>query len=401
MARVARKRLYIAPETAYAQSPRPADSAYLSLVPSETLDGSGGKQGIESARFTGRTGPTRQIPGAGLGALTWGMEMLGLATQAGAGVSPVAQDWWDLVMRGIFNASPIERDGVAVVSHVGTALDLGAANDLYDVGDLICLVDAAGEVRWARIATDNADGSYVLSYAPQVGPAGSLTNMVATVARGSRVWRDEDGRDTSITLAGLFDQDQTFWRECPGIRVNAASFEVTPNALALWSIGAQSDDFIPMDGNGGRPSAPSGLSDAVNGDPAVTATTPLIAARVYLDGVPLTESATISGDLGISPLERPDTGNLQGRSNVKQLEQVPVITVTSPYSDDLAVLHRSRGSRELMLELGTGGDSVAINIPVAQPIEHGPADTNGELDATVQFRATTEGTFPRVQLGRS
>jgi len=292
----------------------------------------------------------------------------------------------------VANATAIERDGENAVGLTGTpSVDLELDTDIHDAEDLVCLEDTDGNVAWAAVVTDNADGTYVLDFEPQVD--GSA--ITPTHTRPTRQWNDDDGDDNSSTFAGMYLMaGGDFEREIPGLRISSLSIEFQPAQFAFMSFQAQGDDFRIPD------TSPS-FSNAVNGDPASIDSAARITGCVYIDGEQYA-SATATVDFGIEVSERPSTCRPGGRVNRLQMTVTPTITVVTPFSDDWTTLDRDKGVRDLKVVSGLSGPSVCFWAPAVQLSENPNAtDTNGILDQSLSFMTITQGSALRWALARS
>lgn len=387
-AKTQRRSLYLAPETTYAGT-RPADSAYLAIPTIELAELSEDRTVIETQRFSGRTGPTASISGPDGASFSSTHEVLGLSAAVGDGASPPTADWLDLLMRGIGTGTATERDGEGVVSLATTTLTLDT--DIYSANELVYLVDSSGVGRWVPITVDNTDGSYTVGWDPGITP---------TIARGSRQWRDDDGGDTSITFAGVYNIDPDASNgavfELPGLRIGSASLSVTVEQQARLSLGWQGDGRTELTGG----SLPS-FSVATNGDPAVTATTPLRRGCVWVNGTEY-DTASITVDWGLTIAPRPDTCAANGRANMVQMVATPTVQIQPLYDQALNDLLDSQTQRSVLVQVGVGDQSFALYMNSAQVQTASRTDRSGEVDSSLTFRAVTaDATTPRWVMARA
>lgn len=366
----ARRALYLAPETSYAQATRPVDANYVAIPAAGALEFSGGPETVESTRITGRSGPGAATAGPTGATGQVGLELSGLSTQAGDGESPPAEDYFDLLMSGVANATPTERDGVTIASLSGTALDLGVgAASLYSAGDLIALVNTTtGIVRWAGIASNDTGGDYTLDYAVDNTP---------NVAYGSRVWEDDDGTDLSVTFSGSYDVDDIL-HEIPGLRVSGWQISSTPGGIATCQFDFSGDDFRAF---GTDPVFTAGT----NGDPGAVTRPPKARARLYLDGVrvPTSGSLQIAGGVETAPVVDDDAES--GRGDFLAMAVTPVVSFQTPYAATYDTLNRTKEIRDLKLMYQIGAGSRCLWIPYAQIRESAPADASGIANSSLSF----------------
>jgi hypothetical protein len=383
MSKWTNRAMYIAPETDWFQTPRPADSAYRAVPVSGTLTAQGGRNSLDTERLTGRTGPSPSVPGRTEGSGSSAIELFGYPAQA---VGPVpAADIADLMFRGIFRGTPLERAGVAVVDVTATAVDLGVANAaLYAAGDLIAFADSDDNVQWRTIVSNDTGGDYTIDYVLPVG-------FTAVRANPVRLHIDDDGADTSISFAAMvaFGTD---WREMPGTRFSGGNIEFQPNGLARMSLDFTSGAFrIPT-------VAPS-FSVGVNGDPAAVPAPSEVTGCLYVDGV-LYETASLTLDLGIQVSDRLSTCRESGRSNIIQTQVTPMIQASSPFADVFQTLQDDHTLVDIRIVSGHSGGSICFFAQNAQLTETAPAESNGEINSSKSFKVVTVGGGRRMLIGR-
>lgn len=383
--RTAFKTLHLARETGYADDPRPADSAYLAIPTAGELELADERQILETNRNTGRPGMSPAVPGPGQGSLTFNSHLLGLAAQGGDGDSPSADDWLDLIFDGL--GIQAERDGEGVTSHSGTSLTLDS--DTLSAWDLAPLEDSGGTLRWAFVSVDNADGSYTLNSDP---------GITATLCRAFRQFADADGSDDTDTLAGAFIRDggsgSDIESHLPGCRITGLTIQAQAGQLATMSVTMQADDVESDDFT---------FTTGTNGDPAVTVTSPLRLACVYLDGTEVPVSQ-ISIDFGVEAAPRSSTCEPNGRADHLLIAATPTITVQPQYAASYETEKRNQDQKEIIIAFQGGGDDssrqLAFGAPEVQLQSHAPTDASGLLEASLVYAVKTVGDQARWVIAR-
>jgi hypothetical protein len=382
--------LYLAPEASYAQSPRPADSAYVAM-PVTDCGAMDRRTMLDTARLTGRAGPTRKIVGPGQGETSLAGHLVGLSAQGVNGDAPPATDWLDLLMTGL--GIPAARDGEAIT--VAATGGGGGATEVtpvaYAQGDLLPLVDAAGAMRWAYARSLNG-ADLVL---------GSESIAAPVRAAPSRQLYDADLADLP-TLAGAFQRFENgvpqIEAALPGCRLSAFSIEASAGQLATWTATMQSDDYDASDS--------FAFTVAANGDPATTDTDPMRLVAVYIDGVEVPCSSVSVGTSITAPV-RGATSRDSGRSDHYLADLQPTVTITPRYEAQWEALKRSGTPVEVIVAWRAGDTGsaalrqLALCLPQAQLTGHDPTDAGGLVESTLPFEAIQQGGQRRWLMARS
>jgi len=359
-------------EAQYAVDP----ASYLAVPTMELGDVSDQRAPIATERFTARTGMTPNIPGPDSATYSAVLEAIGFASQAGDGQSPpTPRDHMDLALDGILG---IQADfaGITVASHAGTALDLGS--DIYDVGDLVALVDAQGECRWVAISADAEDGSYTLAWDP---------GITAVTAIGHRNWKDDEGTDQSSSLFTIYQHDLQQY-SMPGCRITSCSLSAQPDQQARFALDLKADSFAA--------SSVTGLPEQTG----LTSSTPLRVACVYVNGVEV-ETSNVEVAFGLDVQDRVATCRETGRSDQLLISAQPQVTIQPVYSDAFNELKRVQTVQSVLVQLGNGARSMALYAPVAQVEESSRQDASGLHRISLGYMVKDAGSLPRWQVGRS
>lgn len=384
-----KRSLYLSPETSsYAQA-RPADSTFRA-IPVTALDFNGGPENLEPNRIIGRTGRSAIVAGGTTASGSFTMELTGLAAQGGDGDSPSAEDSLDLVLGGVANGTALERDGEGVQGLTGTpAVALTLDTDTHTAGDLVCIEDASGNVAWAGIAADAADGSYTLDFEPRIGA--TVISATSAVTRPIRMWVEDNANDNSRSYNAAYQLDQ-LWREIPGVKLNSLSMDWSPRQFATLNFGAAGANFTDL-------TAPT-FTTGTNGDPSVLASPNRITGCLYVDGVRYA-TATLSVDFGLDVQEVPSTCEESGRTDMVQNNVMPTITVSTPILNTWRTLMENKAIRDIKIVSGHSGPSACVWFPNCQVSEVSPQDTNGRVNQSVTFMAIRVGAEPLFVIARS
>lgn len=385
-----KRSLHLSPESSYNQA-RPADNTYTAIQ-ATSLDATGGPEVLESELAIGRTGKGQISSGGTNASGSFGMRLLGLATQGGDGDSASSEDALDLCLSGIANSTAITRAGEGVAGLTGapasplTSLELDT--DVLSVGDLVCLTNAAGDVAWSAVAADDGMGTYTLDFEPR---AGAAVISSPTISRPTRQWIEDNGEDNSASFNGVFKLD-SLYREVPGMKINSFSMEWTPRQFANLSFGFAGSDFKVL-------SAPT-FTTGTNGDPAILGSAARITGCLYVDGVRY-PTPSISVDFGLEVSDVASTCEDSGRTDMTQDNVLPVITVVTPLADTWRTLLENKALRDIKIVSGNRGPSSCVWFPNVQVAEVSPTDNNGKINNTVVFHAVAVGTEPMFVIARS
>lgn len=383
----ASRRIYVAAESSYSQSPRPTDASYMA-VPVTEVDARDRRTLLQTNRLTGNAGPTPHIPGGGQGEVPINSQFFGLSAQS-LSSSPPAADWLDLLMSSWGLQS--SRDGGPVSSAGASQLTPPAG---YVEGDLLPLVSATGQLQWVY-ARSTSSGDLVSKYAYGLTPASLLA---------SRQTYDANFTDVP-SLAAAFQRLAGGSAEeevaLPGMRMTAWSGTIPAREpLPSWSSTWQSDDFDDSDS--------FTFTEATNGTHAVTATEALQVSQVFVDGVEVPCSTVSIAATIVAPTVG-TTARSSGRQDHLLADLQLTVTLQPRYETAWQDLKQSGDLREIVVQLqgadpGSGPAerrSFVICLPNAQLEGADPVDAGGVLEQGLPFAARQVGTERRWIMARS
>jgi hypothetical protein len=244
-------------------------------------------------------------------------------------------------------------------------------------------------LRWAFVSEDNADGSYTLNSDP---------GITATLCRAFRQFSDPDGSDDTDTFAAAFIRDggsgSDIENHLPGCRITGLTIQAQAGQLATMSVTMQSDDVESDDFS---------FDVGTNGDPAITATSPLRLACVYIDGTEVPVSQ-ISIEFGLEAAPRSSTCSPNSRADHLLIAATPTITIQPQYAATYEDEKRNQDQKEVIIAFQAEGDDssrqLAFGVPEVQLQSHAPTDASGLLEASLVYATKTVGDQARWVLAR-
>jgi hypothetical protein len=377
MARTRKRAVWLAAESTYGADPSTNGSGYKAVPAFSVGDLGDGLEQLETNYATGRNFPTAPIAGRDGWSIDLELPWTGLASAAGDGVTPGADDWADLILSHIHGTQAlVDGEGFAGSSTTSSwILD----TDAYNIQALIAAYEsgvptAAPRTQWGLITVDGGSGTYT------VAPTADAAPTTSAVAFGHKDYTLDD--DGGATLA-LVVQDDDLYYLCLGGRVTASSCTSEVGKKNIWKVTISGDSKVITD-TSTKSALPSILSA-----PAVTPTKGLL-SPVWFNG---TKYATrvVTLDWGIKAAEIESTSATNGRADYQSIEVVPTLTIEPLRTDAILNLKRGVTSGRLLVQYGAGVlansilNTLCVHFEEAYVAEVTRTDNNGVARQTVKF----------------
>lgn len=398
MARTRKKTIYIASEGAaanYAVDPSADGSGYTWVPTLEVGDFSDDLEMIPTDYFTGRNFRTAMIVGADGASLSFKTPLIGLATAAGDGGSPPADDWLSILLEHCFDVSDVVGEGVAAGSAAGTmVLETDLAGLTQEDARAIFETNLPSASRqrsqWAIIDTDNASASY------DVSPDWVATPGAAAVMYGGEVYfyDSSDRGGNSISVHMVEDDVQ---RTLHGGRCGALKLSAQKNQIVMleWSLVFDGYD------TGVKASLPAaGVGPAIT--PIRSVLNPcFFGASSAMANLGHVQNIDIDWQFGAAPLDSVN-GTPNGRADWQLVSMDPKVTVNPPRTTAAYNLVRDGSLGRLLVQLGrgllSGGvlNTCAFTASQAQAEKVQVQDDQGHVRNAIQFMCSDAGASGRL-----
>jgi hypothetical protein len=376
MARTRKSALFVAAESTYGTDPSSSGAAYA-YVPTFGQMGmlKDQKQLLETNYYTARNFPTPAIVGADGWAFDCEIPMNGLATAAGDGSAPAADDWFDIILQHVHGSqTSVSGEGVGTGS---TTSSLVLDTDIYNVQQLVPVFEAsvptgAPRTQWALITVDAGTGTYT------VAPTMTQAPSTSAVAYGTKTYQFDD--DGGSSLAFVYRQDDVDYTLLGG-RCTAASIIAENGQIVRMRLSFAGD---------------TKTQEAKGSLPAITAysrTLKTLLSPVWFNG---TQYATrkIEIDLGITSAVQESTQAVNGRANYELIRAAPTVMIEPIFTNAIQDLKRNNTTGRLLVQFGAGVlasgvlNAMAFHAEQAVVMEADPVDDQGRIRSALKFQVT-------------
>lgn len=359
-----------------------------------------GKERLATNYQTGRDAPTLPVLGADGGTFDVEVPLLGLATAAGGGSAPPANDWLDILLDHIFSAST-STSGKAVGSGSTTSSLVLASSGPHALQDLVPVWEAnkpaAGSRRrtqWAKITNAASAPTYT------VAPVFASAPTSSGVAYGHKRWSAESassGGGDTLAFTYVLDSETYLYLGCritKAVLVGERGKVWRAKLSVAYSSGAldTSKSALPVVDKLSRPPCKwYGAPFHFNG-------------TIY--SVPSVEI-----DLGLKTSELAGQEGPNGRAGHEVISVRPKVSVSPAFSSTLRALAET-GSNDiptngpLQVQIGAGVlsggvlNTLCFHAESAYPMEANPSDEDGRLRTSLPFECVDPGVFSGSTLGR-
>lgn len=388
-----RTRLAIAAESTFGTDPDPTGAAYLwtrlldlQLIRDERVV-------LPTNYFVGRNADTPHEMGNDLAGINIKVPMLPMATDAGAGQSVVADDWFDLLMNCAFGTN-VGEGGIQVTSSTSTTVTTSTST--FGIQDLMPVRDPtispngiAGSVQWRR--TSSASSPYTVHENWTVNPTSSAVVM------GTKRWGpllDPGGATLSACYDLDFPNGQAY--TASGGRINTAKLMLAAGQMATFDLGIRFDNLNPR---GALPASLPALTTWVN--------TPIKGQLCLAEwGGTLFQFKTAEVDFKPTSSDNESCQGANGRANIDNTRMDPEVTVTPLFATSFEADFRAGTQRNLLVRYGSGVAAggacytIALWFENAQILSHGLQNDGNRVRQQIKFGSKDPGIFVGTTAGR-
>ena len=377
MARTRRTALFLASEAgSYSTDPSANGSGYVYVpVIGQMSLLKDGLRLLETNYHTGRNFPTPPVAGPDGWSFDCTVPLNGLSTAAGDGVTPVANDWLDILLTHIFGSQTVV-DGEGFNAGSNSTLWVLDTSP-YALQHLIPAFEAgipsaAPRTQWGLATADAGSGNYT------VAPTQSGNPTTAAIAYGTKAYQFDD--DGGNSLAFVYRQDDVDYT-CLGGRCTGATIMAAVGELVVLKLSFAGD---------------TKTQEAKGSLPAITANTRTLRSLLSPAWFNNTQYPTskIEIDLGITAVVRESTQAANGRANYELVYAAPKVMIEPIYADAITTLKRAQTAGRLLVQLGggllSGGvlNAMAFHAEQAVAMEADATDASGIIRQGVTFQVT-------------
>jgi hypothetical protein len=331
------KTLYVAPMSYGAADPSANGSGYSYVPTVNPATKRNMRSQLATQYAVGGIFPTRPEAGPDGGEIRFRTVWGGLASIAGDGAAPPANDWLDILLTSAFGTQRLlSGEGVGVASTT-TNLVLDAGTD-YTFQDLLAVYEvglSVGRTQWAMATTDPGTNQHA------VAPAFAVAPTTAAIAYGSKTYR-QAAPATGVVACVFVDDTVGVYTALSG-RVMLNSIEAQHGELYIadWTIRFDSKTL-----DVGKSSLP-----AITAGPAF----PPAQARnspVYFNGTAY-ETKSVRIDFQPRPLLIGATSAPNGRGGDENLCN-PRVTIEPRRNSAIEALSDAVTQGPLLVQMGAG-----------------------------------------------
>jgi hypothetical protein len=330
--------LWIDQESTFATDPDTDGSDYTAVP----IDGvptfpTGGAASLEQELGINRNRMTSDVAGPDGGEFSFSVSMIGLATAAGNGASPGADDWLDYLLNS-FLGTKATFDGDDITG--ANAGDVSITNDTLGAEDVfVAVATGATAGQWRH--TVSASSAYAINRNWDTTPT------AADIVYGAKIYGDAEADGSSLAAAWQID-DKIY--EYLGCRVTAFSIQGEAGGKITANVTMRFDRVASRDAAAESPARKASLPTIDGFDP-----TPTIA---QLSSVAWNGSAVAVKSFGIEfnidAQDNMSTAGANGRSDIEVLSVNPTITINPAFDQTFETNFDAKTQGTIEIQMGKG-----------------------------------------------